>query len=59
MFDSMSGERQKDMRNSVQAESARDQAPQMICEKLNTHVENLQVNLFKRSSSKRVFQVDI
>ena len=55
----MSGERQKDMRNSVQAESARDQAPQMICEKLNTHVENLHVSLFKRSSSRRVSQVDI
>ncbi|KAF3429477.1 hypothetical protein E2986_08887 [Frieseomelitta varia] len=34
--------------NSVQAESARDKAPQMICEKLNTHVENLHVAVYAR-----------
>ncbi|XP_003488879.2 uncharacterized protein LOC100746015 isoform X1 [Bombus impatiens] len=30
------------------AESARDQAPQMICEKLNTHVENLHVAVYAK-----------
>ncbi|XP_043526459.1 uncharacterized protein LOC122537393 isoform X2 [Frieseomelitta varia] len=30
------------------AESARDKAPQMICEKLNTHVENLHVAVYAR-----------
>ncbi|XP_017887835.2 uncharacterized protein LOC108629585 [Ceratina calcarata] len=30
------------------AESAREQAPQMICEKLNAHVENLQVAVYAK-----------
>ncbi|KAK9306573.1 hypothetical protein QLX08_002769 [Tetragonisca angustula] len=30
------------------AESARDKAPQMICEKLNTHVENLHVAVYAK-----------
>ncbi|XP_043589583.1 follicle cell protein 3C-1-like isoform X1 [Bombus pyrosoma] len=30
------------------AESARDQAPQMICEKLGTHVENLHVAVYAK-----------
>ena len=44
MFDSLADKCQRDVGNSVQAESARDKAPQMICEKLNTHVENLHVS---------------
>ncbi|CAK9811475.1 hypothetical protein ANTQUA_LOCUS6828 [Anthophora quadrimaculata] len=30
------------------AETARERAPQMICEKLNTHVENLQVAVYAK-----------
>ncbi|CAK9807246.1 hypothetical protein ANTPLA_LOCUS5260 [Anthophora plagiata] len=30
------------------AESAREKGPQMICEKLNTHVENLQVAVYAK-----------
>ncbi|XP_017761822.1 PREDICTED: uncharacterized protein LOC108551976 isoform X2 [Eufriesea mexicana] len=30
------------------AESAREQAPQMICEKLGTHVENLKVAVYAK-----------
>lgn len=32
------------MRFCAQAESARDKAPMLICEKLNVHVENLKVS---------------
>ncbi|CAD1475232.1 unnamed protein product, partial [Heterotrigona itama] len=45
----MAGKCQKDIGNFVrQAESARDKAPQMICEKLNTHVENLHVAVYAK-----------